>query len=113
MNKKGFTLVELLAVLVIIAIVFTISFYILKDTMAASVIQMDEAVENEIYEAANAYVIETNKPFNSEGYTCVTVKDLIDYGYVKEADYLGKIIRVERNNQSKVIEVIKYVDECD
>ena len=102
MNNKGFTLMELLAVLVIIGVVFGITFYILRGTMATSLTQMDEAVNNQIYEAAKSYVIETNQ-----------LQELIDYGYVNNVDNPQQIIKITRNLETKVIEEIKYVEKCN
>ena len=113
MNNKGFTLMELLAVLVIIGVVFGITFYILRGTMATSLTQMDEAVNNQIYEAAKSYVIETNQQFNRSGYACVSLQELIDYGYVNNVDNPHQIIKITRNLETKVIEEIKYVEKCN
>lgn len=113
MNNKGFTLMELLAVLVIIGVVFGITFYILRGTMATSLTQMDEAVNNQIYEAAKSYVIETNQQFNRSGYACVSLQELIDYGYVNNVDNPQQIIKITRNLETKVIEEIKYVEKCN
>ena len=113
MNNKGFTLMELLAVLVIIGVVFGITFYILRGTMATSLTQMDEAVNNQIYEAAKSYVIETNQQFNRSGYACVSLQELIDSGYVSNVDNPQQIIKITRNLETKVIEEIKYVEKCN
>ena len=113
MNNKGFTLMELLAVLVIIGVVFGITFYILRGTMATSLTQMNEAVNNQIYEAAKSYVIETNQQFNRSGYACDSLQELIDYGYVNNVDNPQQIIKITRNLETKVIEEIKYVEKCN
>ena len=112
MNRKGFTLIELLAVLAVIGLVAVITFYLIKGTMATSLTQIDTIEEQTVYEAANNYVIEQNKPYNRKGYVCVTTQELIDFGYLKKTDDTTKIIKLTRNNITKVVEEIKYVDEC-
>ena len=113
MNNKGFTLVEALAVLVVIGIVFGVSFYIVRGTMASTLTQMDEASDNQIFDSARAYILEGNKVFNSQGYVCVNVQELIDYGYVKNIQSSDRIVKIIRNEATKVIEEIKYVDICN
>ena len=110
-NRKGFTLTELLAGLVIIGILFGVVLYLLRGTFASTMTQYSNISDNEIFEAARSYVLETNA-FKDNEYACVTVKGLSDYGYVKNAPYDTRIVKVIRNNVTKVIEEIKYVDEC-
>ena len=40
-------------------------------------------------------------------------KELIDYGYIKNASEPERIIKIIRNNETKAIETIKYVDRCN
>lgn len=113
MNNKGFTLIELLAVILIIGIIFGVTFYLTKGTTATTLTQLEEVSDAQIFEAARAYVAEANKSFNGEGYTCVTLQELFDYGYIKNISSPDKIIKLTRNPSTKVIQEIKYVNECN
>ena len=112
MNKKGFTLIELLAGLVIVGILFGIDIHLFRGTYASTMTQLGTINDNEIYNAAETYVLETNA-FKNNDYACVTVKELFDYGYLKNIDNNDKIIKITRNNQTKVIEEIIYDNTCE
>ena len=113
MNNKGFTLVELLATLVIIGIVFGISLFILKGTQAKVITDVNEVSDGQIFTSAETYVLERNLSFNRSNYVCVSVQELIDYGYIKNTSEPERIIKLIRNNETKTIETIKYVDSCN
>lgn len=113
MNNRGFTLTELLAVVMIIGIIFGVTFYIIRGTMATSLTQMEEAVDSQIYEAAKNYVTETNQQFNRSGFVCVSLQELIDYGYISNVNNPKQLIKIKRNFATKVIEEIKYVEKCN
>ena len=113
MNNKGFTLMELLSVLIIIGVIFVLVFNIFKGTFSMTESQMDKINDNRIFEAAKIYVLETNKSFNEFGYTCVNLSDLVGYGYLKYDNYSEKVIKVTRNIDTKVIENIEFVSECE
>ena len=112
MNRRGFTLVELLATVAVIAVVFITAALILKDTLAAPVEDINKISDNSVYEAARSFALETGMSFNRSGFACVTTKELADYGYLKAGDVSDKIIKIVRNNQTKVIDSISYVSEC-
>ena len=111
MNNKGFSLVELLASLVIIAILFGIVIYLVRGTYSSTMTQFDTINDNEVFSSAYNYVLETNA-FGTKDYACVTIKELIDYGYLSNKNYEDKIVKLTRDNNTKVINEIKYVDEC-
>ena len=75
--------------------------------------EIDKIKNNETFKAAKLYVMETNKTFNDEGYTCVNVSDLVSYGYLNYETYEEKTIKVIRNNNTKVITNIDYVETCE
>ena len=113
MNNKGFTLIEMLSAVMIIAIILGVAFYLIRGTTATTLTQMEEVSDTQIFEAAKAYVTEVNKSFNNEGYTCINLQELIDYGYLKSVNDSDKIIKLIRNKETKVIEEIKYVMNCN
>ena len=112
MNRKGFSLVELLAIIVVIGLVFGISFTLLRGTFSTTDSQMNNINDSVILDSARLYVLDNNS-FNSQGYACVRLKDLIDYGYIKVDAYEDKLIKVTRNTVTMVIEKVEYVSECE
>ena len=113
MNNKGFTIMELLAVLVVISVIFSIVAFFVKGTAASTMTQIDEISNNLIFSAAREYVLEENVGFNSEGYVCVTVQELIEYGYVNKGNNSDEIIKISRDNQTMVITKVEYVTTCE
>ena len=65
LNKKGFTLVELLVCLVVIGIVCGIGFGLVRGTWSKPMDTIDKISQNEIYDAAKTYVLESNVSFYS------------------------------------------------
>ena len=112
MNRKGFTLVEVLASVVIVTIILVIVVNVVSGTMASTINEIDEVSEKQVFNAVNNYIIEENISFNSDGYACISVQELVDYGYLKTSDSNDKIIKVNRNNDTKVIDSMMYVDVC-
>ena len=115
MNKKGFTLTELLVGLAIIGILSVTLVYIVKGTLSTSMTQLSEINDNEVYEAAKMYAIENNA-FKDNDSICILVSTLVDNGYLDNniADELkAKIVKITRNSTNKTIEEIKYVLLCN
>ncbi len=115
MNKKGFTLIEMLACLALLGIILTIGILVSKDTLATTMTQLSNVSDSEVYQAVRYYVVEENTNFNNQGYTCVTLKDVIDMGYLKgnfDEEFKKKIVKVEKNMNTLVIESIEYDDSC-
>ena len=78
MKNKGFTLVELLAVIVILGIIMVIASSSVSKTLEESKKRAKFIAAQEITEIASAYMeAETNK-------TCVDVNELIRNGYLEE-----------------------------
>lgn len=112
MNNRGFTLVELLASLALIALLFLLVTHMFRNTMASSETQLEQVVSTETFSAANSYIIENNLPYNLQGYLCLAVEKLVESGYLKANRKDDRSIKVTRNNQTKVIEKMEYVDIC-
>lgn len=128
-NKKyGYTLVELLGVISVLAIIFTIVIYVALNIISSSKDKSYQITINSIESYADSYLLEnSNRLFfvtmgediNKE-YQCITVHDLIETGYfdnsilnsyvsknrkVSEDDY----IYIERNKNNKTILKTKYL----
>ena len=112
LNKKGFTLVELLAVIVILAVVILIA-------VTAVLPRMEKARTNSFKDEAmvlvraaqEAFVITSNENANGVGTTCFTVATLTNAttGYVElkgDKTYVGKIVLDSSGNVIKV-----YLDD--
>ena len=118
MNKKGFTLVELLACLALLGAVLGIGLFVTRDTLATALSTLTDISESQIYDASKSYVIEykINWVGETEEYTCITVNDLVEKGYFDKDEvvsYKDNVIKVVRNKDSKVIDYVRLVDVCE
>ena len=117
MNKKGFTLVELLAVIIIL---FALIMLVLpnfvgsinnysKKTDALTIDMIEKATKLYISDNPNTFDDESNN------YYCISVKELVENNYLKAGIELsGKDIT---NNKQIEIDIhennIELVDECE
>lgn len=92
MNKKGFTLVELLAVIVILAVIILVA-------MNAVIPQMQKARKNAFITEAEQYLNAAKTYYTGEaikgavGDTCINITELTD-SYIEKAggdEYKGKV----------------------
>lgn len=118
LNRKGFTLFELLASLIVLGVILGVGFYLARGTLATTVDAMNGVGEREVYDAAELYVLENNVSWINDGdeYTCLMVDQLVDMGYFDNGEvssYQDRKIKVVRNSVSKVISDIKFVDVCE
>ena len=119
MNNKGFSLIEMLGCLALLGLVLCISLFINRKTLATSLSTLDNVSSNEIYKASESYVMEQKINwinYNNEEYTCLTVKELVDYGYLRDnkvSDYKDEIVKVTRNPMTKTINGVNFVDICE
>lgn len=116
MNNKGFTLVELLGCLVLLATILCIGLYSSRGTLATSLSTIDNISENEIINTAKEYIIENNTTWINNEYTCIKISELISMGYLDEqstTSYNNKIIKITRNPQTKVITNSTIEDKCN
>lgn len=124
-NKKGFTLVELLAVLVVLGIVVSISIYTITSIINKTKEKGYQVTLNEIKNTANDYLIEERGKIlfanNGDGteYQCITITQLIQSGYLKNditksliakntTVNMNDIVIITRNQSSKVVDIIDY-----
>ena len=114
-DKKGFTLVELLAVIVVLTLVAGISVAVYLNTIRISKKKATLLAINGVKEAAYLYSKEDNKDIewiesydqegNSDGkYACVSVQQLINKGYFNKS-FFDKDIYEEKINSRTFIEV--------
>jgi prepilin-type N-terminal cleavage/methylation domain-containing protein len=102
MNKKGFTLIEILAVITIIGILGIITVSNIYENQTNSKSKLTEIEKNNIISAAKNYAASniTKLPQNVGDSITVDVKTLIDDGYLEEeSDYINRnvIIEIDEN----------------
>lgn len=127
-KNKGFTLVELLAVIVILSLVVGITIYVYINAVNKSKENSYKVTINNIEKEASNYLTEnknrlffitdTDNP-NIE-YQCLTIQNLIDYGYFQDDILESKVsknkqvskddyIYIERDKKTLTINKTKYL----
>lgn len=102
LNKKGFTLVELIATIVVLALVVSISAYAITNIINSAKEKNYELLIKNIKDASETYYQEC-KYSNNSGITCddtVTLQELVNYGYLKgngTKDNKMKIVNPKNN----------------
>lgn len=113
MNKKGFTLVELLAIIVILGLVTGIAITVILTVLSNAKDKSIELTKRNIREQSEKYIYEGFSNSNwkrsnsNEEYKCVTVQDLIDVGYYKQS------IIEENKDLIKPTDTIKIVRDAN
>ncbi len=79
MSKKGFTLVELLGVLVLLSVIVVVAFPSILGTIQGTKKQIDDATERLLIANARSYVTDTEPAASG----CVTVHTLIEEAYTE------------------------------
>ena len=118
MNRKGFSLIELLGCLAIMGIILCIGLYSAKGTLATTLSTLDDISDNEIYNAAKTYILENKITWINDEieHTCITISALVDSGYFKENEviaYKDKSVKIIREPITKVITNTTIVEECN
>ena len=116
MKRNGFTLIEFLICLSLLGIVLIIGISTSHKMLSTSLVTIRAVSDNEVFTAAKNYAIENQKIFNGKFYTCITVKDLIDYGYLADTNDITlkeKNVMIKKNKITKVIYNIDYTNNCD
>ena len=114
-KNKGFTLVELLAVLIVLVIVFSITLYVYSGFQKESKQTISKIEVAELVNAGTAYYKEfgdtdnykSYKDKNNQVYSCVSVKSLVDMGYYKPD------VEFANSGLSKEKSVVKIVQKSN
>ncbi len=115
MNRRGFTLIEMLGCVALLGIVLLLGLQASKNTVSTSLTQFRAINDSEVFEAARAYALENGGDFNSEGISCVKVNTLVSMGYLantNDTELLNKNVKLERN-KNYTITKIEYVSSCE
>ena len=109
LNRKGFTLVELLAVLTILSITMYSVTSLIRNakekTYATTVNEVEKAAGNYLLENGNELFFSNSSISNNENAEskCVTVQDLVDY------DFLNKDVVKSSISENKNVQLTDYV----
>lgn len=82
--KKGFTLIEMLAVITIIGIIGTIAFITVDKSIKDSKNKLYDAQVQSIYDGAEAWVYDNINTVNNKEFYCIKLSELQDKGYVEK-----------------------------
>ena len=118
-DKKGFTLVELLAVIVLLGIIIGISSPTIVNLISSSRSKAKEVSLSNVKKSAILYIKENSKDINwinenDEEYTCIYIEDLINNGSLKRSnvkdlfedsniDLSNIAVKVKRDSTTKSI----------
>ena len=85
MNKKGFTLAEVLGVVIILGLLVIVSFPPLLNQLKKSQNKLSDATLKILSTAAENYALEhpTNNPIVTGNIYCMKLKTLVDNGYLQ------------------------------
>lgn len=120
-NQKGFTMIELLATLVIIAIISTLTITAFSSYIKTTKEQKLKISEDSIQEVSILYakeyreVLEKNNTTNTY---CITIEELIQKGYLKENILDNQIkknsyIKVYKNEDNLTYETSSLITSND
>ena len=118
LNKKGFTLVELIATIVVLALVVSISAYAITNIINSAKEKNYELLIKNIKDASETYYQECKYKYsNNSGITCndnVTLQDLVNYGYLKGNGTEDNKIDNKIDNKMKIVNPKnnKDIGEC-
>ena len=103
--KKAFTLVELMAVIVIISLIAILTFPNIVGQIKKTEKNNNDNIESIVINAAKKYVNDNPNNFKEEEYNdyCIVIKDLVDNGYLKE-----DIVNNEENALINKVVWVKY-----
>lgn len=113
MNKRGFTLVELLAVIVVLSLIALVAVPAITGIIKEGKTTLSEAQMKNIELAARNWASDkANLPKLSDGYECVTLETLQNGGYAdmdiknpKTGDPLDASVKIEKQEKNLVFTV--------
>lgn len=127
MNNKGYTLVELLAVFVVLGVIIMVSVPIISTVINASKEKSYNEQVKILEEAARTYMSRNSKelPPYENTHKCITVEKLKSDGFIKDKDIKNPVGKTEDHEEKNETfdggvlvsyknnkYIYKYVDDC-
>ena len=86
MKNKGFTLVEMIAVLVIIVLIFVVSFPPILNALKSTQVKVDESIFKIVGDSVDELLSQESLTYNKKDNNkyCITIKELIEKNYLEE-----------------------------
>ena len=116
--KKGFTIIELLAVIMIISILVTLTGISISRIVKKSKITLTDIQKSEIINAAKSYIANSmNINIDAEECKYVTLTKLKEKGYIEKINNVDEIyIKIELDSDKVLIdykyEIVDSTDDC-
>lgn len=107
--KKGFTLVELLAVITLLSIVIALTFPALMGKLNQKQTEIDGALMTTVKAGANKYVNDNQSVFNDHEIHNVTFQTLVDADYLDKSilkDYADYCVKVSYSSNQYQYEIL-------
>ena len=82
--KKGFTLIELMAAVIIIALVALLTFPNIVSRIKEAKDENKKNIDKIVISASKKYVNDNIEDYNEDGNYCLAIETLIDNDYLKE-----------------------------
>ncbi len=94
MNKKGFTLMEIMTVIIILAVIATISFPLINNLMKQSKQSLYETQIKLVEDAAKKMTLEDTSLLNKTTSSCINIESIIKSGQIDSDEIIDP-----RNNE--------------
>ena len=113
MKKRGFTLIEMMAVIVILGIISIVVMPLIINKVKNKQTDVDSATRQLIYNAAALYIKDSTSNINSNSTFCVPLTDLVNIGYLsdpissKEDIPLSNVVKVIYSNTFNDYEIVE------
>ena len=104
-KRNGFTLVELMAVIIIISLIALLTFPNIINQIKKTKKSNNKMIEDVVIEQAKKYVNDNEEEFQDNDGYCLSIETLVDNGYVKE-----ELVSINEKKDNNVIMMIRHDD---